>query len=523
MNIANFWKYKKYILFILLILGTIVLINNYLFTSTFTLKIEIGKTVSDQKITLKVTDISGKVVASKDLTGAKIAKFRLSIGSFNVSASQDDSETIGQAKTVRFKSSELKMDLEPQLAVNKIGSESLGCDVVVNSVLYSYSCTKSSLVLQHKNPPDKFVDPVPLLNGGKIMPPAYSYQDGVIVKFGESEAGYLNFVNLDKNEASFISTPTDLDVRQSVQIVDEANTITNKRFLIIDKGGVIYSYQNINDSNPKKLQLPDNKKLPVPVSNLAKDYSLYNDRLAVYVGKTETPGDNRELIEAQSKIKNGFLYIADLSQATTDFKTVELPPSIDNNDIQLIDASHLAVLRDEGLDIYTINDKFVELKAHFTDVSYVSPGADGSAWFLKDDGIYKYQNASNQAVKIFHSSHLKPSRVVNLEGQTIFNAFVENDELGILHSYLINNRATAKPRLEDKLPYTSKNGLPVLRMDYSGNQIKVQLALTSLGSDKQTGQVSYDQAEFDSAKKKVLERLQRDGFDINKLQFFFTN
>ena len=59
-------------------------------------------------------------------------------------------------------------------------------------------------------------------------------------------------------------------------------------------------------------------------------------------------------------------------------------------------------------------------------------------------------------------------------------------------------------------------------MDYSGDSIKVQLALSSLGSDKQSGRIFYEQLEFDLAKEKVLEQLKKDGFDLQKLQINFT-
>ena len=521
MKLSILLRYKNLILALVLILGSIILINNFLLTST--LKVEVSKAVSDQKITLRLNDLNGKTVATKELNKKKAANFRLPIGSFSVSAIQDDSETIGQAKTVRFKSSELKLDLEPQRAVSKIGSESLGCDIVVNNILYSYACAKESFILRHDRH-GQFVNPTPILSSIFQLTITSSSPNGLLAKLQpEDAAPSLNIIDLANDSTSPIYTREGLDISSSLIVTDVANASSNQRFLAIDQNGAIYSYQNIQDKNPKKIELPDNKNLKASIDLLAKDYSLFNNKFLVYVGKTESLGDNPEAIKAQSAIERGFLYIADLGHSKPEFKIIESPKEVSNNDIQLIDDSNLALLKNGGLYVYRLDNNKVDLKAHFTGTNQVVVRNGGTAWFIRNNGVYKYNVETNQAIKVFQSTHLKPSQVFTIGDQVSFNAFIENDESNVLHSYLISDSAAIKPRLEDKLPYTSKSGLSILKMDYSDSQIWVQLALTSLATDKETRRVSYEQTEFDAAKQKVLERLKVDGFDLNKYQVFFTN
>lgn len=519
MQTLNPLKHKKIIFSLIIFLGLVYLINSYVLKSVLT--VTIGNSVSSQKIVLKITDVNGKEAASKELSGSNEAQFRLPLGSFNVSAVQAESETLAYAKLGRFKGSSIGLDLVPQRAVDKIGSESLGCDTYSNGSLFSYGCGRGSLILKHLNKPGQITNPVPLLSGAQQLPITVSLNNGLLAKFNEaSDLFYLGFVDLANEKVARIEAPKDINLQAALTITDKVNQ--NQRFLLINHNGDVYSFRDINDRQAEHLKLPENKKLKQPTELLAKSYSLFNDQLIVYVGKSQEFGDHEEAINARDKLERGFIYLANLATPGNNWRVIELPPTIDNNDIHYLDSSHFAVLKGDGLSIYQFDEKSTSLKAAFstTDVK-VAAGGSG-IWFTKNNAIYKYEIASNQAKKVFESAHLVLSNIFKSAEAVTFNAFIANDDSNILHSYRLTDQVAAGPRLEDKLPYTLSSDLPVFKTEYSGNRITFQLALASISSDRQTGQLSYDQAEFEAARQKVIERLQQDGFDVTKLELYFT-
>ncbi len=509
-------KYYKYIFIGLLVIIGLWLINTFVLKSA--LNVTLSQAMDNQKITYKVLNSDSKEVAKK-VSDSKTVKFRLRPGSYNVSVVQAETETIGHSELVRFKNQKMSLSLAAQKAVDKIGNASLGCDRVLTATAYDYACAKNSPIRKQLYTPGKFTEPQPLLSGDEQLPSAAPYAKGVLAKFiSQSDISYLGYLDLSTGQRTPVPVPSGVDLNSALIITDETDPGGNTRFVLVSDNKTAYTYRSITDQS-QKFDLAS--QADIPFDHLAKDYSLIGDRLMVYVGKSQQGAEDQATADAQQSLKNSRLLDIDLSKFSDKSLALVLPEQANNDDIYAIDAQHFGLLNNHGLIIYSVNGNAVTQVANFTGVTFVEPAGHG-AYFVLNNGVYYYSLQTDQATLVFRSTHLRISSIFNNGTDISFNAYVEGSKSTSLHSYLVSQTATSQPRLEDKLPYDQSSGLPVLRTDYRGNDITFQLALNSIGSDSQTGQLTYDQAEFDAAKQKVINRLKSDGYNIDKLVLHFT-
>lgn len=145
-------------------------------------------------------------------------------------------------------------------------------------------------------------------------------------------------------------------------------------------------------------------------------------------------------------------------------------------------------------------------------VSAVAAGE--SLYWTTLTGLYRYDPAAGAARLVFSARNLQLSDLTVRSRQVVFNAFVKDDEQSQVHTYRLGDTEQNGPRWEDRLPYSSRLGLPVVTMDYTADRMWFRLSAGG-GSDT-------DQDAFESAKKTVIDRLERDGFDTGRLELVFT-
>lgn len=148
-------------------------------------------------------------------------------------------------------------------------------------------------------------------------------------------------------------------------------------------------------------------------------------------------------------------------------------------------------------------------------VSAVAAGR-GLYW-TTSAGLYHYEPPTGEARLVFSARNLRLSELTVRSGEVVFNAFVEDDEQSEPHTYRLGDTPQNGPRWEDKLPYSTRLGLPVVAMDYTADRMWFRIRAGG-GS----GTESSHRDAFESAKQLVIDRLTSDGFDTGRLDLVFT-
>ena len=252
-------------------------------------------------------------------------------------------------------------------------------------------------------------------------------------------------------------------------------------------------------------------------------YSLYGNSFMLYAGLPDYASDTEEEEEARQQIKQSYLYTLDLGQGSASFQKFELPGGFRANDIDPLAKNRYLVQKMASFEVYERIVSSFEVIYAVHSAGSISRHKDGSILFTKDGGLFRYDPGRNQSYRLFSGSRVHVSRTgYSKAGQPMFNGFIEDDSRRTLHSFLVTESDVSGRRWEEFLPYTAGSSLPIVQMDYIGGSIKVQLALQSFISDRQTGKTTYDPAEFAKARKTVLDQLLKDGIDIATTSVNFT-
>lgn len=479
-----------------------------------TLDIKVDSSVTEEvKIYIYSKKQSKNIKEIRAAAGRTIS-VRLPIDEYSVTAGQTKRETVGFARLQRFKKSNLVIKLEPQKVLEKLGSESLGCDVIAGDTLHSYSCSSESLILQHKYYSDRFDNPEPILESITQTPFSPPYQDGMLMK-SQNDTFVLNYLNLLNYHLGPINVPNGLDLDTTNISTDQASAANTRFLLTNNEAGLIYSYENAGDSNPRQFSLRD---IAGDYSQQASiSYAIGGSQLLIFVGKGDTSYETEEGAEGAAGVKENWLYVISLD-ANNNTRRLRLPSNLTAGKIYMAGGS-VAIKQESRLLLYSLSEE-PELRGFFDDVDSETASSNGLL-FIKGNSIYSFDAESGQAKMLLGSTRLRVSGLGNSKKGPIFNSFIEGDSSAILHSYLITPVDAAGHRPEDYLPYNPQE-LPIYKMDYRKNEIKFQLALTSIGTDKSAGQIFYEQSEYEAAKSKILKRLQKDGFDLAKYKIFFS-
>jgi hypothetical protein len=136
-------------------------------------------------------------------------------------------------------------------------------------------------------------------------------------------------------------------------------------------------------------------------------------------------------------------------------------------------------------------------------------------------GMYRYDPATRWTHLVFSAANLQMSDMSARGSELTFNTFVKDDQQSQLHTYRLDEAPLEGVRWEDRLPYSSQLGLPIISMDYTATRMHFRLRAATVTTP--SGGVEVDRDSFDAARQAVLDQLAEDGFDPGRLAIDFTS
>jgi|GEM_PF-6837427 len=501
---------RKKILFLVLFSSIIItlglVINEFLFKTTLT--VVVTSPNANESINVEIIDTkSGQIVGLDTVSASKTSEFRVRPGYYDVQASQGTVRASSTSIRMKlFTPGNVEIPLSNEKIISKIGMESLGCDIYLELTLYSYSCTQPSYIVRHDTSATEFLERAVLFNDNQQLLGNALSKNGFISNVSDVDDKSFKLLNLKNNTAAAINFPNDRDASFYSVITSKESD----KFALVNisaKEAIIY--QNQDDKNPDILDLPLVNK-PGDVS-----FSFYLSEQSFYVIE-----GIKDVVDDFKKNKKGERnVITEINLESRESREINLPDDFQINDATLFDNIKLAALNSTELNIFDIDSNNERIFHQFNVSSYVV--ADNTVYYIRDNEIFAYDSSTNISTKVFQSERLRLSRIFVSGGSLTFNAYVEGDKSNTLHSYVLTNEPLNGSRLEEKLPYISSSGLPIIKMDYGNDYIKVQLELTSFSSDTTTGEILFDTAEFEAKKSLFLKRIKEDNIPIPENRIFF--
>jgi hypothetical protein len=144
--------------------------------------------------------------------------------------------------------------------------------------------------------------------------------------------------------------------------------------------------------------------------------------------------------------------------------------------------------------------------------------------FTTSKSIYRVEH-NNSVVKLFSQEALRTSNLSSYGSTLLFDVYSDNDTLltdGLTFK-LEEQPATDSATVLSLLPLSGKN-LPVMSAVFAKNMLQIQPE-TFYTSDRATGTLSYDQAEYDKNRSVIIDyinQLKSTGKLPSDLMILFT-
>lgn len=468
--------------------------------------LQVSSSGSGTKLAITVTGSDGVVIKQATVQVGDTVSVRTKPGTYSVDAKTDEGESLASGIVARASTTTVNVSLAPERKVEKIGYDSLGCDIWQQPLLYTYGCARETLILAHTPARQTFTEDTAISGGYYQVGSVVSYNGGLLAQLKMNESVQPAYIR--GGAITEITRPTD---DQTIYTILTDPSTESGTFVLADVlSKSAYVYSSPEDKQPRKIVLP--------VSDDEREsnaFSLVNDTLHMLTGQTDLTGDFSSKTELSDDIT---AYSFNLSSGTQTSKEV-IGSSKMNYATTIRDQAYVTQ-NSQTLTVYAADSKQAIFSALSTD-SFTT--INDSLYFVKDNSVFEYNTKSGQAQRLFHSGHLRISVVAPSKSGVTFNAMIDGSTASTLHSYVVTQYNQTGKRLEDVLPYDPTFIiLPMIKMDYSSDSITVQLALNSFTSDRETGNVSYDTAEFNTKKQVILNQLHNDGVTIPDSNIFFV-
>lgn len=524
---------KRYLLLVGLLFVGIGII--YVLATFTIVKISVSSKTSKGIILSSRTLTDSSEVSSK-LIGGLVANQEKTMlvrrGSYEYTVKTDTENATKSVKLGALKINSFTINLIPQRSVTKIGSDSLGCSVSVDSVIYSYGCFKQSNVFRHTPlSTSNFSQKVPLFGEDYKQKVSRPYKTGLLISSEEgiddSYGALISYQNLKTGNRIPITLPSEylkgIDEGQDVvhDIVCDTN-IENSRFGLVLYDNSILIYDSVIDKEPTQIT-PVIEDTGVERESLVRSYQIAGDNLVAYAGRSDTPVDSGEEAKIDQGYKQGYVFTYSLASKSAEPKnTIVLPKSLRSSETKILNNTSLVLQTQTGVRVIEIKDnqkigkELLRAPANAT----MLVNKNSQLLYANDNKIYSFRPNEAQSNLVFESPLIQFSSFNS--GEIIsFNAYTKNNQSSQqMQVYALDlNRIASYPRLESVLPY-QQNYLPIIQMDYNGKLIVIKPALESLefiGLPKPT----YDQAEYQKKTKLIQDQLAKDGITADKYNIVF--
>ena len=521
----------------LLIAGLLFFVINIIYVlATFTI-VSISVTSKSSKgIILSSRALTDNPEISTKLIGSLVPNQEKTMlvrrGSYEYTVKTDTENATKSVKLGALKNNSFTINLTPQRSVTKIGSDSLGCSVSVESVVYSYGCFKQSNVFRHTPlSTSNFSQKVPLFGEDYMQKVSRPYKTGLLISSEEgiddSYGALISYQNLKTGNRIPITLPAayleGLEEGQDVvhDIVCDSD-VENSRFGLVLFDNSILMYDSVVDKEPTQIT-PVIEDTGVERESLVRNYQIANDTLVAYAGRSDTPVDSDEEAKIDQSYKQGYVFVYSLATKSAEpKKTIVLPKSLRSTETKILNNNSLVLQTQTGIRVFEIKDnqKIGKELLRAPASANILVNKNSQLLYANDNKIYSFRPNEAQSNLVFDSPLTLFSSFNG--GETItFNAYTKNNQSSqLMQVYALDlNRIASYPRLESSLPY-QQNYLPIIQMDYSGKLIVIKPSLESLefiGLPTPT----YNQAEYQKKTKQILDQLNKDGITADKYNIVF--
>jgi hypothetical protein len=447
-------------------------------------------------------------------SGLKHGLNMLSPGQYTIKAHSEHSETRLNVIAKAFKINRATVKMKPQQAAQKVAREAGDCPIgnpeqMKTGDVFSYICTNPLHIFKNSfnDVPKKEV----LIENANMLNPT-PHLDGVVhFLAGADDVGtILEFINQGGKR-----TITRYDANFS-----------SGHYIVKSKNEKLY----VLDSSKKQLEIYSGPSFSKQTVSLEIDseewnadsisFDAHNNTLFVLSALVDEDNDGQE-----PTYSRGILWTFDLSSISER----ENPNKTYAINRELIDSlTNFISIDNSTLASRSHNDTAIIYKLGEDDIKGTNsfPAASGLAtvnevlYVLIAGNIYTYVPADNSLYLSFDSKKITVSGLRPLNNQLLFNGFSENETNPENQTYILNRESIASNnRIEDFLPYGDLE-LPDRWMDYKGKKIYVKLLLNSIGFQRD-GQVLFDQNEFETNRKAVLDQLAKDGYSAPEYSLNF--
>ncbi len=186
-----------------------------------------------------------------------------------------------------------------------------------------------------------------------------------------------------------------------------------------------------------------------------------------------------------------------------------------------IDQDTLVLLgQDSYLHIFDISNNKVDLQASISRVDHILVDR-GNIFYTSQKAVYEYKKEEKKANLLRQLSEINEADLLLLQGRPVLVGNT-NNSLSTFGAYAVLDQNKAdEVDLFTLIPYNTKV-LPLIKSEYIGNDIYFSVDLKSIIFERDTGRITYTNAEFEQKKKIITEKLRSDGVDIQKYQLHFN-
>lgn len=288
-----------------------------------------------------------------------------------------------------------------------------------------------------------------------------------------------------------------------------------KRFIITNpRTNSLILYNGLKDKSPLTTKLNDEFS-SYPFSELAVSFSDTSLSIAYPI---EEPNNTDDVMGGANAHVRLFRY--DISNTITEKENHTLKLGHIGGQIRIYENTLLVLGQDDYLRVFDIEGNKPRIKASVPRVDHVV--LDGAnIFYTSQKAVYEFNKNELRADLLRQLPNINEAALLVLNGRPVLVGNTNNSPTTFGAYVVLDEENTDTVDLFNLIPY-NPNVLPLINSEYIGNDIYFSVDLKSLIIDRDTGGITYNNAEFEQKKKIITARLKADGVDLKKYKLHFN-
>lgn len=478
-------------------------------------------------VTFAVTNPDGISSTTLTVKGADDKTIHGLFGLYPVARSQsiiklsfpEGEETILSTKPLALLALKTPVEMKKLKQADIYTSKSLGCntyDVASDSILTRRCATAASALYRLDDTTTK-----PWVNTETQSLPLglfyYSYLNGVMA-VTTADATHRHALAYSPSGMHYFALEDTAGTQADTDLAVDTTDHTNPSFAVYSATSGDVSYYNVRNqtvTSIKEYQLPKDEESEEDSEVRARCVTA-GQTVFCLRGQMESPFGHQHESDHESPTT---LTEIDFSQAKPAATTYKINSDLQHiNDIYTDSSKTIYIKNDR--DLYRIDKKRPVMV--YPNALEVASGKN--LIFTTDAHVYRLDSPT-QARKIFSKTNLTISNLSSYGSILLFDVHSEGDRLldGTLTFRIQEDPSDSAASIASLLPLSGKN-LPIMSAAFSKNKLQIQPE-TFYISDRASGTLTYDQAEYDKNKNIIIEHfntLKADGKLPRQLELLFA-